>query len=137
MPLLERSAWRYLVVGAGNTLVGLLVIYLGMYAMELGDVAANALGYAVGIVLGFVLNRSWTFGHRGSMLPALGRFLLVLAIAYAANLAVVVFIADHLHGNRYVAQAIGIIPYTLIGYIGSRFFAFGRARTAGTVRGRS
>jgi putative flippase GtrA len=126
MPLLERSAWRYLVVGAGNTVVGLLVIYLGMYAMKLGDVAANALGYAVGIILGFALNRRWTFGHRGSMLPALGRFLLVLAIAYAANLAVVVFIADHLHGNRYVAQAIGIIPYTLIGYIGSRFFAFGR-----------
>jgi putative flippase GtrA len=136
MPLLERSAWRYLVVGAGNTVVGLLVIYLGMYAFKLGDVAANALGYAVGIALGFVLNRIWTFDHRGSTLPALGRFLLVLAIAYAANLAVVVFITDHLHGNRYVAQAIGIIPYTLIGYMGSRFFAFRRTRTAEPVRGR-
>lgn len=128
MALADWRLVRYLVVGAANTIVGLLVIYASLYALGLGNVSANALGYAVGISLGFVLNRNWTFRHRGSQLAALARFLLVLGIAYGVNLAVVLFAAEQLHLNRYVAQAMGIVPYTLIGYLGSRYFAFADMR---------
>ena len=129
MARIDASAFRYLIVGAANTLVGLLVIYFGMYVVKLSNIAANALGYGAGMILGFVLNKHWTFNHQGPVVPAIAKFMTVVAIAYAANLITVLLSADYMQLNSYLAQALGIIPYTLIGYTGSRFFAF-RGRQA-------
>lgn len=69
-----REAGRFLSVGVANTVVGLLVIYAAKFFLRLGDVPANALGYAVGLLLSFALNSRWTFGYRGTYLPALAKF---------------------------------------------------------------
>ena len=119
---------RYLAVGAANTLVGLSVIYACKWLAGLGDVASNLIGYGVGILLGFQLNKKWTFDHQGSYLPSLLRYLAVLGCAYVANLATVLYSIDVLGLNSYLAQALGIGPYTLIGYLGSRHFAFSKPR---------
>jgi putative flippase GtrA len=115
---------RYLTVGLLNTCVGLGIIYLGLYLLGLGDVAANVTGYAVGIVLSFVLNKHWTFVNKGQSTPQFLRFLLVTAVAYAVNLTSVVVLIKVFGTNNYIAQALGIGPYTMIGYFGSRLFVF-------------
>lgn len=120
---------RFLVIGVANTLVGLAAIYVAMYFMGMGDVAANAFGYAVGIMLGFMLNKSWTFKNGDGLLQSLARYVLVLVVAYSANLAAVLLASKNLQINSYLAQAVGILPYTVIGYLGSRYFAFPERRT--------
>lgn len=115
-------------MGAANTLVGLSVIYAAKWFLGLGDVLANFVGYAVGIGLSFVLNKHWTFRHRGSNLSALVRFLVVTCVAYVSNLAVVLTCTRGYQVNSYVAQAVGIVPYIAVGYLGSRFFAFSPSR---------
>ena len=118
---------RFAVVGLANTAVGLAVIYIAMFIFGLGNVAANLLGYSVGVLTSFVLNKRWTFGHRGETMPALSRFVLVIALAYSANIFTVLLATDGLGWDRYVAQALGILPYMAIGYFGSRLFAFASA----------
>jgi len=125
MPIVDASTVRYLVVGLLNTFAGLMVIYFAMYVLGLGIVAANGLGYAVGVFVGFVLNQRWTFAHRGPAVPAFVKFLIVLGAAYILNLSTVLFFSEVLRWNSYVAQTLGIVPYTVVGYLGSRFFAFG------------
>ena len=120
---------KFLAVGALNTGVGLGVIYLAKYALDAGDVSANALGYAVGLVLSFALNRSWTFGHTGPVHKAAARFAVVIALAYLLNLATVLFSIHALGVNGYVAQALGIVPYTAFTFIASRYWAFEPARS--------
>ncbi len=120
----EGSAIRFLLVGVANTAAGLLVIYGGKYFLRLPDVAANLLGYAVGIGLSFSLNKRWSFEHRGPVLPALARFLVVIGAAYAANLVVVLGSIHALRVDSYAAHALGVVPYMLVGYLGSRYFAF-------------
>jgi putative flippase GtrA len=122
--LLDFSAVRFAAVGVFNTLLGLAVIYAGMYFLGLGTAPANAIGYAVGILTSFALNRNWTFGHRGEALPAFTRFLVVLGVAYLANLGTVMAASGKLGWNPYVAQALGVVPYTVISFLGSRHFAF-------------
>ena len=119
----DAKLFRFLVVGVANTLFGQGVIWLSMWWLGLGVVPANALGYACGIVLSFFLNRNWTFNHEGSQLPALLRFIAVNAVAYAANLLVVVTV-HRLGVNGYLAQLAGAPFYTAVGYVGSRLFAF-------------
>ena len=115
---------RFVVVGIANTLVGLLAIYLCKWQLGFNDALANITGYTVGLTISFFLNRGWTFRHSGAALPALIRFLVIFALAYLFNLATVL-IAIHSFGvNAYLAQAIGIAPYAVLFYLGSRHFAF-------------
>jgi len=115
---------RYLLVGVANTLVGLSTIYFAMYFLQLDIVKANMVGYLIGILLSFKLNKTWTFRSSDHVASSFIRYLLVLAVAYVANLATVLFANTHFDLNPYIAQALGIIPYTAIGFLGSRYFAF-------------
>ena len=115
---------RYLMVGVANTLVGLGTIYFAMYFLHFNVVQSNAIGYSIGILLSFSLNKTWTFSSQDHITSSFIRYLLVLGIGYAANLATVLYIYSHLYLSPYVAQAIGILPYTAIGFLGSRYFAF-------------
>ena len=115
---------RFLSVGALNTAIGLLVIYACKWFFQLDDVAANAIGYAVGLTIGFTLNSRWTFAYRGPQLPALIKYLLVAALAYAMNLLTVLMLIHFAGVNGYLAQALGIAPYTLTTYLASRFIVF-------------
>ena len=115
---------RFLSVGVLNLLVGLLVIYACKWFFDVGDAAANAIGYAAGLTTSFTLNSRWTFAYRGHQLPALIKFLLVAAVAYAMNLLTVLVSIDYLSVNGYIAQVLGIPPYVLTSYLASKFIVF-------------
>jgi putative flippase GtrA len=121
---------RFLIVGVANTLVGIGTMYAAMYFLGFDIVYANILGYAIGTIQSFLLNKSWTFGSNDRAVGSFIRFLLVLAVAYGANLVTVVVANTTFGINPYVAQALGIFPYTSIGFLGSRYFAFRNQRRA-------
>lgn len=114
---------RFLAVGMLNTGVGLACIY-GAMALGVDYRWANALGYALGCLVGFVGNRSWTFRHEGPWRSSLARWLLVVAAAYAVNLSAVVALHEALGIDAYVAQLGGIVLYTAAAFLGGRLFAF-------------
>lgn len=115
---------RFLTVGVANTAVGFAVIVLAREALGFGHLTANAIGYTAGILIGFTLNRVWTFRHTGSASAALWRFLLVFAVAYAANIAIVYATIEPWSRWPYTSHLAGLFVYTLIFYLGSRYFAF-------------
>jgi putative flippase GtrA len=130
-----RELARFLLVGVANTCTGLAVIYAAKWLGHWSDVPANALGYAVGLALSFTLNSRWTFAFQGAQGPALARFLLVTAIAYAVNLLAVLLALHVLALNSYLAQAMGVPAYTLASFLLSKRFVFNqRAPTAGMDR---
>ena len=116
---IEQHLVRYLAVGLGNTALGLAVIYACKGVLGWADIPANVAGYALGLAVSYVANARWTFRYGGSWWRGLRRFLLVVAIAYLANLATVLVLIG-LGWNSYLAQAVGILPYTAIGFLGSR-----------------
>jgi putative flippase GtrA len=132
--MLEYSLARYVVVGAINTVAGLAIIF-GLKAFAgAGDVAANLVGYAGAVLLGFALNRRWTFRHAGAVAPALAWYFAVLSVAYLLNLATVLACIHALDLNAYLAQCLGILPYTVIGYCGSRLLVFRTGARFGRTR---
>lgn len=133
--MLDFTAVRYIVVGLANTLIGLLVIYACMFAFGLGDVSANAVGYTVGLLTSFALNKRWTFSHEGDVFPSFVRFFVIVLLSYAANLATVLLATDVMGWNRYVAQGVGVVPYAVVGYVGSRLFAFRSPARRSPARG--
>jgi putative flippase GtrA len=126
-----RAPIKFAVVGVANTLAGLFLIYLCKWLLGFGDVMANTCGYSIGLALSFILNRGWTFRHSGPVLPALALFLAIFIMAYLSNLATVLVAINSLEMNSYLAQASGILPYTVIFFFGSRYIAFGPAEPLG------
>ncbi len=113
---------RFLVVGVLNSAIGLALIYAAM-AIGADYRVANAIGYAGGILISFVVNRGWTFAHDGDWRASLVRWLVVVGVAYAAQFILVVW----LHGlgvDARIAQALGVPVYTLLSFLGARRFAF-------------
>jgi len=114
---------RFVLVGMVNTLVGLTVIYAAKWFLGAGDVVANASGYCIGLLVSFTLNRSWTFAHIGPAGRAFVTFLGVQGVAYGLNLLCVMGLITY-GVDSYLAQAMGIPPYTIVSYLGSRYLAF-------------
>ncbi len=104
---------KFAVVGLANTAAGLAAIFAAKYFFGLDDVTANFLGYGLGLMLGFLLNASWTFLYRGSYLLAFGLYLLTFATSYAVNLGIVLLLIHGFGTNSYLAQAAGVPFYTV------------------------
>lgn len=121
---LLREAGKFLSVGVVNTVTGLLIIYAAKWFFDLGDVVANVCGYSVGLLVSFTLNSRWTFAYDGPQLHALAKFLLVTLVAYAINLLTVVVAIHFFELNGYVAQAMGVPPYTLTSFFLSKYMVF-------------
>lgn len=121
--LLDFSIIRFSLSGVLNTLFGLLMIYLAKF-FGAGDILANLFGYGCGLFLSFQLNSKWTFRFNGKLLPVFFKFCLIILISYLINLSVVLYSINHLSINSYIAQAIGIIPYAVISYLGLKCWVF-------------
>jgi putative flippase GtrA len=133
--LVRDKALRFAAVGVVNTLIGLAAIYAGLAWLGMGDATANLFGYCIGWSVSFPLNRRFTFRHRGNVGLSLLRFLLVSALAYAANLGLVLFVHRVLMVNVYVAQLFGVGTYTLVAFLGSYYYVFPHTREVNSSRG--
>ncbi|HVE90489.1 MAG TPA: GtrA family protein [Burkholderiaceae bacterium] len=127
--MLDRTVPKFLAVGVANTIVGLGVIYAMKLFASADDVSANVVGYAVGLAFSFALNRRWTFAAHGDVLGSLLRFLAIFALAYPANLAAVLMFIK-IGVDPYWSQALGVVPYTVIFYVGSRWYAFRSSKSS-------
>jgi len=127
--LLRESA-RFTAVGMANTAVGLAVVFAVMYLLEAGPIVANAVGYAVGWGVSFLLHRSWTFGSALPIAAGLPKYLMVVLVSYLLNLGTVLWAASSPLVNPYVAQVLGMGVYTVAAFAGCRWFVFHQPRAA-------
>jgi putative flippase GtrA len=111
-------------VGLINTAIGLLLIYSAMYFIGLGPGLANAIGYGVGLLVSFRLNRLWTFREKGPSRKFIGPYIMLAGVAYLCNLSIVLVGTSLFHADPYLIQFLGIGAYTLLMFIGSKWFVF-------------
>jgi putative flippase GtrA len=118
---------RFCVVGAMNTLVGLLAIYVNIYIFGMGNVTGNLCGYIFGLLFGFFFHRNWTFRARTTVWVAGLKYALAFAIAYLVNISCVLALL-RMGVLPVWAQAGGVIPYTISFFLLSRFVVFPQAK---------
>jgi putative flippase GtrA len=115
---------RFGVVGISNTLV-----FVAAYAIcvEIGVwyIAASAIGYTLGSINGYVLNRRWTFraGHLSHTTSA-SRYTLVQIVAALANLGLLYVFVDGIGTDRIVGQVIVIVIVQLLSFLAHRAWSF-------------
>jgi putative flippase GtrA len=115
---------RFLLVGAFNTAFGYGFILIGLL-VGLGDYIANAIGYALGIPMSYLLHRRWTFAPKVPASWAEGlRFGICFVIAYCANLAVIAIGRSAGRIEDPLVQGAAIATYAGLFFILTRFVVF-------------
>lgn len=120
---LNNSFLKFLAVGVFNTLLSLLIIFGLKYFNNFNDVTANFVGYIAGLVCSFMLNKKWTFNHAGQLSLTIFKFVLTFMVAYVVNIMCVLLLIEF-GVNTYLSHLLVMPIYTIIFYLGSKFFVF-------------
>ncbi|MGE1163089.1 GtrA family protein [Peribacillus simplex] len=125
-----NSFIRFLLVGMVNTGVGLSIMLFLMNVLELSYWISTFFGNGMGAVTSFLLNRTFTFRSDIDWRRGVARFFCVILICYSAAYSLGQAIAESLEASVHfsiqqnVAVLIGTIFYTLLNYIGQKYFVF-------------
>lgn len=93
-------------------------------ALGVSPVISNIAGYAVGLLLGFTVSRSFVFRSDGHMLSEGGRYILCFCICFLANLFVLTYSLDTLQLSKEISQLIAAGTYTVLMFLLSYHFVF-------------
>ena len=129
--LIDSSIPKFLLVGVGNTLLSLFLMFL---LEGLGYWPSTAIAYVAGAVMSFFLNRRFTFHSQEKLGRSAVKFAVNVAVCYVAGYGlakVLVPIPQEPNAVPVIwferlSKLVGMGLYTLLNYFGQRFFAFRR-----------
>ncbi|MBL4588806.1 MAG: GtrA family protein [Alphaproteobacteria bacterium] len=120
-------------VGAINTVVSLIIIFILSEVFNTHFITANIFGYLVGVILGFVLHKTLTFKDTSKETKKqFMQFLGVFFVTYILQLSALTFFINILGLFEFASQILAAGVYTLLNFIGNLFFTFKQTNTKKT-----
>ena len=131
--LLKNSFLRFLLVGVGNTLLSMLLMFL---LEGLGYWPSTAIASVAGAAMSFFLNRYFTFRSEEDFWRSLGKFIVNVAVCYVVGYGLAKLLipvprepyAVPVIWYERASKLLGMCLYTLLNYFGQRFFAFRKGK---------
>ena len=129
--IIDKKLLKFILVGILNTLVGTAIMF-GLYNLAgCSYWVSSAANYVIGSMLSYVLNKKFTFQHRGQIAESALRFtgniaacyLLAYGIAKPAVRSILTGATQQVQEN--IAMLAGMILFTGFNYLGQRYFVFG------------
>ena len=116
---------RFAISGFANTALSLLVMRL-IYIIAKNHYFANGIGYLFGILLSYFLSKHFVFRPKDAKFKYTRlRFVLALALAFAANMLVLWITLNVLGLSAVYAYALALITYTGINFLLQKSYVFG------------
>ena len=119
----DSTFFRYLLIGVFNTIAGFGIIFVLMALGVIPEIA-NIIGYIIGIIVSYTLNKIYTFKTHTKSKKEFFRFVVSMICAYLINLAVLIALHRYFGIDKYISTIIAGACYTFSGYIFSKYFAF-------------
>ena len=136
--LLDKTFWKFILVGIVNTLFGMAVMFSLDYLLtgvfdvdrDVSHWVSISANYILGSVLSYFLNKHFTFENKDKSFKVVAKFtvniVVCAVIAYgSATPAIKYLLSDAGESVQYnVAKLAGMVLFVMLNYIGQRFFAF-------------
>ena len=135
---INNTLTRFILVGVVNTLFGMAIMFVLYNVFGVSYWWSSAANYFFGSILSFILNKRFTFKHKGQLLGSAIKFVLCIVVCYIVAYGVAKpLMASLLSGSSIavqenVAMFVGAIFFTALNYLGQRFFAFRKIRVKET-----
>jgi putative flippase GtrA len=128
--LRARRNWvelaKFCLVGVSGYIVNLLVYVALLDGANVHYRLAATGSFLVAVTNNYLWNRLWTFRHHRGHFGYQGlRFLLVSAIVYVCNLAILTVLVE-LGLGKIVSQAVAIVLVTPANFVGNKLWSFRR-----------
>ncbi|MGN1466881.1 MAG: GtrA family protein [Ruminococcus sp.] len=135
--------WKFIMVGILNTIVGMGLQFLLFNLFGLDEWVSSIIGYVLGSVLSYFLNKYFTFKNKEKGWKPVVKFALNIAVCYGLAYGIAIpltkwicvansftmfgWTVDKFAGN--VSMLVGSCLFVAFNYIGQRFFAFKEKKT--------
>ena len=130
-----RQFAKYLLVGVLNTGLGYAIIFLCMYGIGLSAVLSNVIGYGIGMTISYTLNRGYTFRGTRTDKATVVRFFVVSAIAYLANLGMLLFLIRIAGLHEGLSQLVAGAVYVVTSFLVNKYYVFQNLATDRKAKG--
>ena len=128
----DIKLFKFIIVGIINTFFSMVIMFSMYNILHLGYWGSSSTAYILSSILSFVLNKKFTFTNNDSILKTSIKFSINIGIcyilAYSISKPVVSWILFKLNFPHEIieqaAMLLGMIIFTILNYIGQRFFAF-------------
>jgi putative flippase GtrA len=115
---------KFGIVGISNTLLTFAVYTVLLKVFGVWYLAASAIGFVVGAVNGFLLNRRWTFReHVGDALTPV-RWGIVQGCGLALNEGLLYLFVDDAGIEKLISQAFATVIVTIVTFLVNRAWTF-------------
>jgi putative flippase GtrA len=115
---------KFGIVGISNTLLTFAVYTLLLKVFGVWYLAASAIGFGVGTINSFLLNRRWTFrGHVGDALTPV-RWTVVQCSGLVLNLGLLYLFVHDARLDKLLAQAFATAVVTISTFFANRAWTF-------------
>lgn len=114
---------RFALVGLVSNGVA-YAVYLALTAVGMDPYAAATVVYVVALAVGFAGHRKVTFAHQGRLGRAAALYLVVYAIGYLIDIALLAIGMDVLDQSHVIAQAGAVVVVAIYLYMALQLFVF-------------
>ena len=121
----KRQLFRYGAIGGLiNTTAYLLYLWLAHVGLD--PKAAATICFAGGTILGFFLNKSWTFQHPGRFHQTFVYHVIVYAVAYLTNIGGLYIFVDAMDYPHEIVQLVLILLIACGLFVAQKYWIFSR-----------
>ena len=128
MPTTLRRFARFAVVGVIATATHTAVFSAAIELAGVEPVTANALAFGVAVLVGYALNRRWTFAAQGARGARLWRYVAGALAGLAVNSGIMAAVVHGAHASPYLGLALGILLVPPVTFALNQYWVF-RPRT--------
>jgi putative flippase GtrA len=119
----RKQLMRYGAVGFISNLF-LYLSYLLVTFLGMGHKTAMSLFYLVGVSLTFMLNKNWTFNHKGHAPKAFLNYFSIYFFGYVLNFSGLYFFVDRLGFNHAWVQGFLVVLIALLLFVMQKTIVF-------------
>lgn len=132
--ILNREVFTFLLIGAFNTILSMMIMF-GLYNIyNFGYWISSFIAYIITAILGFILNRKYTFKSNDSILKCSIKFFTVIIGCYIIAFSIAQPMVENIifkfqvarleKISDQIAMLLGQVIFTMLNYIGQKYFAF-------------
>lgn len=140
MKLIDKKLIKFLLVGAINTLIGTLIMFILYNCFNINYWISSACNYIIGGFISFFLNKFFTFSNKEKSVKQIFLFIFNLITCYLISYfiskkiiyAILSYKSTTLQDN--ISLFVGMCFYTILNYLGQRFIVFSEKNNEKNLR---
>jgi len=119
---------RFGIVSVIRAILAILIVFVPYNLWGVNYVLCNITGYSIGLLVGFILHRKWTFRSHGNWNAEVMPYLVIFGAGFLVNIVLLFLFAEGIELNKNVSQVIAICGFTTTNYLGNKFWTFSERR---------